>query len=150
VIDLLNPKSIEIVVDTVHEAEQHFGCAVGLLVFVTFSKGIAAGGGDENSAKDQNRVAANLRCIQEQIDVHIICVGPTGKDETRGARGSNAHLGDVDVMIQIAGDDKTKTANVTDANDQPERMIAQFQMELAETGKTDENGEAETTSIISP
>lgn len=148
VIDLLDPRCIEIIVETVREAEHHFGCAVGLVAFDTYSKGIAAGGGDENSAKDQNWVAANLRCIQERIDVHITCVGHTGKDESRGARGSNAHLGDVDVMIQITGDNKANTAKVTNANDQPERVIAQFRLELVETGKTDENGEAETTSII--
>ena len=52
-------------------------------------------------------------------------------------------------MIQITGDNKTKTAKVTKANDQDERVIAQFRLELAETRKTDDNGEAETTSIIS-
>ena len=113
----------------------------------TFSKGIAAGGGDENSAKDQNRVAANLRRVQGLIDVHIACVGHTGKDEARGARGSNAHLGDIDLMIQISGD-KIKTAKVTAANDQPERVLAQFQAELVDVG-ADEDGEVETVAIVS-
>lgn len=125
VIDLLNPKCADVIAATVREAEKKFGCAVGLIVLDTFSKGIAAGGGDENSAKDQNRVAANLRRVQALIDVHIACVGHTGKDETRGARGSNAHLGDIDLMIQISGD-KIKTAKITAANDQPERVLAQF------------------------
>jgi hypothetical protein len=95
-----------------------------------------------------NRVAANLRRVQELIDVHIACVGHTGKDPSKGARGSNAHLGDVDLMIQITGDAATKTAKVTDANDQPERVIAQFLLELAETGNVDDDGEVETVAII--
>jgi hypothetical protein len=148
VIDLLNPACVATIVATLREAEARFGCSIGLMVFDTYSKGIAAGGGDENSAKDQNRVAANLRRIQELIDVHILCVGHTGKDPAKGARGSNAHLGDVDLMIQITGDTATKTATVTDANDQPERIIAQFRLEPAETGNVDDDGEVETVSIL--
>lgn len=147
VVDLLNPKCVQTIVATVLEAEQHFGHAVGLIVIDTYSKGIAAGGGDEDKAKDQNRVAANLRRVHGLVDLHIACVGHTGKDETRGARGSNAHLGDVDLMIQITGD-KTKTAKITDANDQPDRVLAQFRAEVVELG-ADEDGEIETTSIVS-
>jgi hypothetical protein len=147
VIDLLNPKCTAVIVATVREAEKKFGRAVGLIVIDTFSKGIAASGGDENLAKDQNRVAANLRRVQEVIDVHIACVGHTGKDEAKGARGSNAHLGDIDLMIQISGD-KIKTAKVTAANDQPERVLAQFQAELVEVG-VDDDGEVETVGIVS-
>jgi AAA domain/RepB DNA-primase from phage plasmid len=147
VIDLLNPKCVQTIVATVQEAEQNLGRAVGLIVIDTFSKGIAAGGGDEDKAKDQNRVAANLRRVQALIDVHIACVGHTGKDEGRGARGSNAHLGDIDLMIQISGD-KIKSAKVTAANDQPERVLAQFQAELVDVG-VDEDGEVETVAIVS-
>ncbi|QHP69812.1 hypothetical protein EI171_22450 [Bradyrhizobium sp. LCT2] len=134
IIDLLSPECVKTIVATVQEAEQHMGCGVGLVVIDTYSKGVAAGGGEENSAKDQNRVAANLRRVQELIDIHIACVGHTGKDPSKGARGSNAHLGDVDLMIQITGDTGTKTAKVTDANDQPERVLAQFLLEAADTG----------------
>lgn len=148
VIDLLNPQCVQTLVATVREAEQRFARPVGMIVIDTYSKGIAAGGGDENSAKDQNRVAANLRRVQELIDVHISCVGHTGKDPSKGARGSNAHLGDVDLMIQITGDAATKTAKVTDANDQPERVIAQFLLEAADTSHVDDDGEVETVAII--
>ncbi|WP_390894592.1 AAA family ATPase [Bradyrhizobium diazoefficiens] len=148
IIDLLAPECVKTIVATVREAEQHMGCTVGLVVIDTYSKGVAAGGGDENSAKDQNRIAANLRRVQELVDIHISCVGHTGKDPSKGARGSNAHLGDVDLMIQITGDAATKTAKVTDANDQPERVIAQFLLEPADTGHVDDDGEVETVAII--
>ncbi|MCK1620801.1 AAA family ATPase [Bradyrhizobium sp. 159] len=148
IIDLLDPQCVNIIVATAREAEQHMEVAVGLIVIDTYSKGVAAGGGEENSAKDQNRVAANLRRVQELIDVHIACVGHTGKDPSKGARGSNAHLGDVDLMIQITGDAATKTAKVTDANDQPERVLAQFLLEAADTGHVDDDGEVEAVAII--
>jgi len=149
VIDLLNPACVGTIVATVREAERNFGCGAGLLVFDTYNKGIAAGGGDEDRAKDMNRAAANLRQVHSRLEnnAHIALVGHTGKDESRGARGSNAHLGDVDVMTQISGD-TVKTAAVTKGNDQAERTLAVFKMEVVETGR-DEDGEAVTTSIVS-
>jgi len=147
VIDLLNPNCVAIIVSTVRDAEQQFGRDVGLIVIDTYAKGIAANGGDEDKARDQNRAAANLRNVHARLEVHIALVGHTGKDETRGARGSNAHLGDVDVMVQIGGD-AIKVAEVVKGNDQPERVIAQFKLEAFELGR-DEDNDPITTSIVS-
>ena len=61
VIDLLHRSCVDTILATIWEAEQHFACEVGLVIFDTYSKGIAAGGGDEDKAKDQNVVQANLR-----------------------------------------------------------------------------------------
>jgi hypothetical protein len=146
VIDLLNPNCVELIVSTVREAEQQFGREVGLIVIDTYAKGIAANG-DEDKARDQNRAAANLRNVHGRLKVHIALVGHTGKDESRGARGSNAHVGDVDVMVQISGD-SIKVAQVVKGNDQPERAVAQFRLEAFELGR-DEDGDPITTSIVS-
>lgn len=147
IIDLLSPTCVATILDAVGEAGRHFGCGVGVIIIDTFNKGIAAGGGDEDKARDQNRVAANLRKVQELLDVHIALVGHTGKDETRGARGSNAHLGDVDLMVQISGD-TIKTAQIVKGNDQPERVVARFQLEPYRLG-VDSDGEEITTAIVS-
>src|SRR5262245_35665335 len=53
-IDLLNRSCADIILATIREAEQRFACEVGLAIFDTYAKGIAAGGGDEDKAKDQN------------------------------------------------------------------------------------------------
>jgi hypothetical protein len=148
VIDLLNPNCVDLIVATVRDAEKNFGRGVGLIVFDTYAKGIAVSGGDEDKARDQNRAAANLRNVQAELDIHIALVGHTGKNEDRGARGSNAHLGDVDVMVQITGE-ALKVAEVTKANDQAERVLAEFKMQVVETGR-DEDGDPVTTSIVSP
>jgi AAA domain len=134
-------------VSTVQAAEREFGCNVGMIVIDTYAKGIAANGGDEDKAKDQNRAASHLRTVHSRLDLHIALVGHTGKDESRGARGSNAHLGDVDVMIQISGD-TIKVAQVVKGNDQPERTIAEFKLEAFELGR-DEDGDPITTAIVS-
>lgn len=146
VIDLLSPTCVDLIVSTVRAAEQRFGHGVGVIVIDTYAKGIAANGGDEDKARDQNRAAANLRKVHATLDVHIALVGHTGKDETRGARGSNAHVGDVDLMVQISGD-SIKVATVIKGNDRPEGILCQFKLEAYELGR-DEDGDPITTSIV--
>jgi AAA domain len=90
VIDLLNPACVGTIVATVREAERNFGLGAGLLIFDTFNKGIAAGRGDEDKAKDMNRAAANLRQVHSRLEnnAHIALVGHTArtKPAVPGAR----------------------------------------------------------------
>jgi AAA domain-containing protein len=145
-IDLCAPNCIRTIVATVRAVEATMGVPVGIVAFDTFNKGIAING-DEDKAKDQNRCAANLRQVQREIDVHIAMIGHTGKNEERGARGSNAHLGDVDVMIQIYAEGGIRTAKVTSANEQPIRDLATFRVVPYSLGK-DEDGDAITVGMI--
>jgi len=146
VIDLMNPACVAAIVSAIRAAETKFGLSVGVIVIDTFAKGIAASGGDEDKAKDQNVTLANLRRIQEQTGVHVAIIGHTGKDESRGARGSNAHVGDTDVQVQLRGDD-IKTAEIIKANDQPEGVLTRFKLETLELGR-DEDDDAITTAIL--
>ena len=92
VIDLMDQRCARSIVAAIHGAEQHFGCEVGLASLIP-SRGIAAGGGDESHARDQN------------------CAPKTRRSRScprcrRGGaeRGSNARLADVDVSVQVSGD----------------------------------------------
>jgi hypothetical protein len=76
VIDLLNRSCVETIYATIKEAEQRFGVEVVLAIFDTYAKGIAAGGGDEDKAKDQNIVQANLRRLFDRgCHIHIAGIG---------------------------------------------------------------------------
>ena len=147
IINLMDPNCVGTVVTTIREAEKTFGCSAGFIIFDTYAKEIAAGGGDENQAKDQGAAIASLRRVQEQTGVHIAIISHTGKDEKKGARGSNAQDGDVDVMVQINGD-AIKEAKVTKANDQAEGVLTKFKAEIAVLG-SDKDGAEITTAIIS-
>ena len=63
------------------------GNLTGLVIFDTFAKLIAAGGGDEDKAKDQGRVFSNIERIKSELELainsrpHVALVGHTGKDE---------------------------------------------------------------------
>jgi hypothetical protein len=144
-VDLMNPATVKDVVATIRAVEED-GMSVGLVIFDTFAKLIAAGGGDENLAKDQGKVFANVQRIKDIVGCHVALVGHTGKDAERGARGSNALLGDVDLMVTISGD-LTKTATVTKANDRPEGPLFSFKSEVHEFG-TDEEGDPITVNVV--
>jgi hypothetical protein len=148
VIDLKNNRCVKLILDAIRDAEARFGCKVGLIVIDTFSKGIAAGGGDEDKAKDQNMVSANLRRIQERSNVHIAVIGHPGKDESRGHRGSKAHMGDVDLMVQIKGDGAIKTATIIKINDGQEGHLTHYKIEVANLG-VDEDNDPITTAMVS-
>ncbi len=148
IVDLLNRNCVNVILATIHAAEQRFACEVGLAIFDTYAKGIAAGGGDEDKAKDQNLVQANLRRVFDRgCHIHIAGIGHTGKDESKGERGSNARLADVDVQVQIAGD-LIKAANIKKANDQPEGLLTSFKLEPFDFGP-DEDGDLFRTFIVS-
>ncbi|QOG17908.1 AAA family ATPase [Bradyrhizobium sp. SEMIA] len=153
-IDGMNPETVPLIVGVVRRIEKYFDSfesgvhMAGLLVFDTFAKLVAAGGGDENSAKDQGRVFANIQRIKDQLEgPHVALIGHTGKDESRGARGSNAIYGDVDMMVEIGGD-TIKTATVTKANDAPEGPLFSFTSEIFNFGE-DEDGDPITVNIVS-
>src|SRR5262245_26342430 len=40
----MNRSCVDVITATIKEAEQHFSCGVGLVIFDTYSKGVAAGG----------------------------------------------------------------------------------------------------------
>jgi hypothetical protein len=53
VIDLMDRGCVTNILNAIEEADDHFGCKTGLLIFDTYAKGIAAGHGDESLARDQ-------------------------------------------------------------------------------------------------
>ncbi|MBP1297576.1 AAA family ATPase [Bradyrhizobium elkanii] len=154
-VNLMDHESASKVVKTVRECSEQLGPLPRLLIFDTFAKTIAAGGGNEDKAQDQGKVFANIQRIKDALDPgpgtigppHVALIGHTGKDESRGARGSNAFYGDADLMVEISGKE-IKTATVTKANDMPEGPLFSFRSETHEFGK-DEDGDPITVNIVS-
>jgi len=145
--ELVDPRNAKRIVETINEAGAAMGIPIGLCIFDTFAKLIAAAGLNENDAAAQGIVFASLQRVKNQTGVHPAIIGHTGKEVTRGMRGSNASLGDVDVMVEISGED-VRTATVTRANDAPEGPLFSFKSEVHEFG-TDEDGDPITVNIVS-
>jgi hypothetical protein len=129
------------------EAEAHLGVPIGLVIIDTFAKGMAAGGGNESEAKDQGRCLGHLQAIRDTTGCHTATIHHTGKDVSKGARGSNAQVCDVDVEFTISESGGTRTLKVTKANDQPEGKVMEFTIKPEVLGH-DEDGDEITVGIV--
>lgn len=56
---------------------------------------------DENSAKDMGQFSAACEMIQRELDCTVIVIRHTGKDASRGSRGSNVIEGDFDTILAV-------------------------------------------------
>jgi hypothetical protein len=142
--DLMSQPCINQIIGTILAAEDKLGLEIGLCGFDTVNKGIARGGGDEDKAKDQNRAWGNLRRVHEGMaryhPVHLAGIGHTGKDESRGARGSNAQKGDNDIELQVRNG-PIKAVEISKANEMPEGPLMRFCMEPYDTSVKDDEGD---------
>ncbi|WP_245450507.1 helicase RepA family protein, partial [Bradyrhizobium diazoefficiens] len=156
VVDLVRPDSVRKVLDTIADVEAEFygpeydkATGAGVVIFDTWAKLIAAGGGDENQAKDQGAIFANIQRIKNVTGgPHVALIGHTGKEADRGPRGSSAIVGDVDLLVTISGEE-IKTATISKANDAPEGPLFSFKSKVHEFG-LDEDGDAITVNIVEP
>ena len=129
------------------------GGPIGLIIFDTFAKLVAAAGGDENKAKDQGRVFANLQRVKDKLTAalgapHIALDRPyrEGRDPRR-ARLKRL-LGDVDLMVDITPAATFEPPASPRPTTLPEGPLFSFKSEVHEFG-TDEDGDPITVNIVS-
>jgi hypothetical protein len=85
-IEMMSPGCVKAFLDTIKATEEACGIPVIVIVIDTSAKAIAAGGGEENSAKDKNILRANARRVIDALpDLHVAFVSHTGKDEERAS-----------------------------------------------------------------
>jgi DNA-binding HxlR family transcriptional regulator len=67
------------------------------------------GGGDENSTKDMSIFIKNIDCLRHRLNATALLVHHSGKDSSRGARGSVALAGACDTMMLLSRADNVHT-----------------------------------------
>lgn len=92
-----------------------------LVVIDTLAR--TAVGMNENDAKDMGLMVAFLDAVKVRLNCAVLVIHHSGKDEGRGARGSNALQGAVDAAFEAKADKRTKTVAVwcRRQKDAPER-----------------------------
>lgn len=86
-------------------AAETFGVNAGLVIVDTLARNF--GGGDENATRDMNLFVHGATSLAAAMGAHVLLVHHTGKDDSKGERGSYSLRGAVDTSIKLVRDGKS-------------------------------------------
>ena len=109
----------------------------------------ASGDADENSTKDMNRIVRNLDRLRDLTYAHVMLVHHTGKDTSKGARGSSVLRGAVDTEIELTKAGDVIVAETVKQRDMPSGEKFVFKIVPVVVGQ-DEDGDDVTSIVIEP
>ena len=105
-VNLLDDAEIYDLLQTI-EACRDPALPVAMVVFDTVARCMI--GGDENAAQDMGKAVRNMDVVREAIGCAVVPIHHSGKDSNRGARGSTALIGAVDVSVRVERDTERVT-----------------------------------------
>jgi len=97
-VNLSDPGSVAVLLTEMAQ----MGVEPRLVIFDTLAR--CAVGADENSASDMGTVMEQVTHVGKETGAAVLALHHTGKDASRGARGSSAIKGAIDTAIEVTGD----------------------------------------------
>lgn len=113
----------------------------------------AYAGGEENSSAEMMQFVSVMAALQDALDCTVCVVHHTGKDESRGMRGSSALLAAVDAELEltrISDDDATEpvcTVKSTKQKDGMDGLTWSFRLDLMHVSPLDPDA---TSLVVHP
>ena len=98
-VNMTNPADVEKIIATIQHLEEQLGMKFSLIVVDTVARALL--GADENSATDMGKFVKACDSLREAIGCAVLGIHHSGKDGSKGMRGSSALLGAVDTSIQV-------------------------------------------------
>lgn len=105
------------------------------------------GAGNENEAKDTNTVVANCHLLHRLTGAIVILIHHSGKDTTKGARGSGALRAAADVEYSVTKTNSRRTVKITKMKDGEDGKEYHFNLANVVVGM-DDDGEDRTSCVI--
>ena len=142
---IATPASVDALIATVNGA----GHKGALIVIDTQSQ--AAEGLDEDKAADATRILGAAKRISEAVEGVVLLVHHTGKEESRGLRGSSAQKANVDFSLEVErlpGSRRAVLKTSKEKDNADDRAIS-FDLKVWEVG-TDDDGEPVTSCVAVP
>jgi len=118
-----------------------------LIVIDTLARSM--GNGDENTAKDMGQFVRSVDFLREKTGAHVMVIHHSGKDSTKGARGSGSLRAAADTEIELTRDGVTIIAETKKQRDMPTGAIFAYMLKGVLIGH-DEDGDAVTTAVVEP
>jgi hypothetical protein len=100
-VDLMDREDdVNVFIASTKRLEAESGVKHEAIFLDTYSQSIV--GADENAAKDSSTAIDSMNRIRRELDATVIAIAHTGKDESRGIRGSNALYNACDTVLQVS------------------------------------------------
>ena len=128
-LNLLDDEAVTCFIRYLFDLEKREKIDFGLVVLDTYSQCIS--GADENSQAVASKASSAMIRIRRELETTLVYVHHTGKDESRGMRGSDALRANTDGAIEIVRDDEDSpfaTAIVKRSKDAPTGRRVRFKM----------------------
>lgn len=116
-----------------------------LIVIDTYARAMA--GGNENDAKDVGQAVAHCDIIHRKTGAMVMLVHHSGKDATKGARGSGALRAAADLEIEVVQTREYRAATVTKQKDGADGV--EYRFKLSEVPiDMDEDGDIISSCVV--
>lgn len=146
--NLLEDDHVKKARDTVAAYEAECGFKVKMLIIDTLAR--ATPGGDENSTKDMGVAVINSNLIAVQTGCAVVIVHHSGKEVSKGMRGSTALPAAFDSTYEVSrleDDHSIRVFTVKKQRDESDAAALYFKLQIVTLG-VDADGEAVTTCIL--
>ena len=124
-ISFSEPENIDKMILTLEQIKEEYDLPISMIIIDTLSK--ASVGYDENSSKDMGQFLYNFDIIKKYFNTSVMFVHHSGKNSTRGMRGSSYLLGTVDTAIQV---DNINDTIIVQIEKQKDGIEGTFQLKL--------------------
>ena len=124
------PKGALQIIEAVRAAEAQFGEECAMVIVDTVAR--AMSGLKENDSADMGAFVDRCARVQDATGAAVLLIHHSGKDGSKGARGSNALLGAIDTEIEIADG----VIRVTKESEREAPRPLRFTIEGVEIGKS--------------
>jgi hypothetical protein len=145
-LQMLELHDVTALIATVKAAEAETGEKCALVVIDTLARAMA--GHDENATKDMGLLVKGCDLVRAETDATVLLIHHSGKDPTKGARGSGSLRAAVDTEIEVSGQQNPRQAKVTKQRDLPSGDVFTFDLEPVEIGSDPETGEPFTSCVV--
>jgi len=99
------------IIELVTEVEKKRGQKVNFIIADTLAQ--ISAGADENGVKDMSPIMQKFSLISEMTNTSVLVIHHSGKDKSKGARGSSSIYAHVNTEIKVSDNGKYKTAEIT-------------------------------------
>ncbi len=113
----------------------------------------ATAGKDENSSQDMGLALKDARSLAKDIKGIVLLVHHTGKDPSKGGRGSSVQKADFDFQIEAGrdkGNDRLIYWNSSKERDEDDKQQFRFALKVYENVLQDEDGNWQSSCVAVP